>query len=39
MCEKLPVGEFESVNTEDYKEEIIKKYDENGSIHRRCRLS
>ena len=39
MCEKLPVGEFESVNTEDYKEEIIKKYDENDSILRRCRLS
>ena len=29
MCEKLPVGEFESVNTEDYTKDIIKKYDEN----------
>ena len=29
MCEKLPVGEFESVNTKDYTEDIIKKYDEN----------
>ena len=29
MCEKLPVGEFASVNTEDYTEDIIKKYDEN----------
>ena len=25
MCIKLPVGEFESVNTEDYTEDIIKK--------------
>ena len=27
MCIKLPVGEFESVNTEDYTEDIIKKYE------------
>ena len=27
MCEKLPVREFESVNTEDYTEDIIKKYE------------
>ena len=29
MSKKLPVGEFEWINPEDYTEDIIKKYDEN----------
>ena len=29
MSEKLPVGEFEWINPEDYTQDIIKKYDEN----------
>ena len=29
MSKKLPVGEFELINPEDYTEDIIKIYDEN----------
>ena len=29
MSKKLPVGEFEWINPKDYREDIIKKYDEN----------
>ena len=29
MSKKLPVGEFEWINPEDYIEDIIKKYNEN----------
>ena len=29
MSKKLPLGEFELINPEDYTEDIIKKYDEN----------
>ena len=29
MSKKLPVGDFELINPEDYTEDIIKKYDEN----------
>ena len=29
MSKKLPVGEFEWINPEDYTEDIIKRYDEN----------
>ena len=29
MPKKLPVGDFELINPEDYTEDIIKKYDEN----------
>ena len=34
MSKKLPVGEFEWINPEDYKEDIIKKYenDDYGAI-------
>ena len=29
MCKKLPIGEFEWIHPEDYKEDIIKNYDDN----------
>ena len=32
MCKKLPIGEFKWRNPNEYSEEKIKNYDEDGSI-------